>query len=602
MQTTSTATDNGTPASQLVLTPFQNDVIEHMRAGFQVLYVLTSEEAKAAAELNQVAQAFGIGFTSWNCATGFRGSIVLPADKSGAEDKARLMLLKQPQHALDYVVGLPGFDMDKSMDGQTRTATGYHPNDQIVVFNDIDDFLTSDPVSRRHAIDIVEYLRVNHSGTMRPLVFMSSVLRIPDKLKHLVKVIEYALPSQQLLESAVITIAEAAHETSDDAAGRQAAAMPTDEQREAIAKACLGLTFATASNLIGMTFARCMSFSHPEFLPILQRHKANVVKVTSNLQYIDPDTVPAIEGIVGYNHYVSWLVRRSKAYSRAAKDAKIDPPKGVVLIGVPGTGKSMMAKITCKQLNLPGYIVDVGALFGSLVGESEERTRRILQQLTAQKGCVAVFDEADKAFRNAHESTGDAGATQRVFSTILTWLAEQNGDTFVIMTLNRIDGLPPELLRPGRFDAIFTTDLPDAEDRKAILDTHFAKRGVTVDQLALTSEQYAAIVDKTANFTGVEIEQVVIESRYMAWENRESSVPTFDEILRCASQIVSMAQRDPDGLEKIRTYCRTIGQPVKVAQVPAATPQPATQRRIRNTAATATPPTRPGARPTVQDN
>ena len=224
-----------------------------------------------------------------------------------------------------------------------------------------------------------------------------------------------------------------------------------------------------------------------------------------------------------------------------------------------------MAKATSRYLGLPGYILDMGAVFGSLVGESEQRMRDALRQIEAQDGCVLLVDEADKAIGNAHESQGDSGVTKRVFGHFLTWLAEKQDRTFVIMTLNRAQGMPPELLRAGRFDALFWTDLPTPEERRQIMEIHLRRRSVATTDLNYTDADWKMIAEKTHEFVGAELEEVIREARYRSFQNRESGFPTVEEMMQAANGIRPTAERDPDGLKAIREYCKNRAENVSSA-------------------------------------
>lgn len=555
------------------LTKFQQNVVDHIRAGFQLMLVVTAEEAHVDKELRAVTtQVFNLQHVNWDCHMGFTGFQNPPADL----EKRNSAELRNPAKAVEFVLNLPDRETSPGAAKQSAVnAHAMHENDGLFVFRDLDDFWKNDPVLRRQLEAATEYLRSNNTKRIRPIIVVSSRQDIPEKLKHLVKVIEYDLPTLGHITQSVLRVHAALKKS-----------IPTTpdidpDHLERIARTCLGLTSYAAENILSMAATQHVGFP-PEMLHTLQRSKAEIVRTTGNLTYISPDGIAARNQIGGYDLYLDWLARRATAYSVAAKAQQIDAPRGVVLLGPPGTGKSMVAKLTCDVLGLPGYIIDIGSLFGSLVGESEERTRTTLRQLDAQQGCVAVFDEADKALSRAHEASGDSGATQRVFATLLTWLTESKSNVFSIMTLNRVDGIPPELLRPGRFDAIFYTALPSEAERKMILNIHFQKRGVSQEALNLDASEWQELLAATSDFTGAELEQVVLEARYAAWDSRRQPVPTFDELCGAAKRLVCMAKRDPQEVQKIAEFCSNIGQPVTSQESGLST---STARRRRSQAA-----------------
>ena len=239
----------------------------------------------------------------------------------------------------------------------------------------------------------------------------------------------------------------------------------------------------------------------------------------------------------------------------------------VVLLGIPGTGKSYVASAVARLLGLPGYIMDVGSVFGSLVGESEQRMRDALKTIKAQRGCVLLLDEADKAFGGAADSSGDSGVTKRVFGQLLTWLSSKQDRTFVIMTLNRTKGIPEEFLRAGRFDKVFYTDLPHELERRAILEIHMRKRHVDPAGLGLGDPEWAELLDKTKKFVGSELEEMVREARYISFEARGSGKPNFAELIQAAGGLVPLATLNEESVNAVRTYCQNRATPVSAAPV-----------------------------------
>lgn len=298
--------------------------------------------------------------------------------------------------------------------------------------------------------------------------------------------------------------------------------------------------------------------------PVLQfisEKKASVLKASSALELLPYERQPDPRYIGGFDNLLKFVSRRKEAMTVEAKDQRIDTIKGIILMGIPGTGKSMAAKAIGRVLDMPVVILDVGSLFGSLVGESESRVRNALSTVDAMDGCVLVIDEADKALAGARSEdfSGDSGTSQRVLGTILSWLQDKTSTTFVVLTLNRTDSLPPEFLRLGRFDRIFYTDLPSDEERRTILDMHFKKRGCYP---RLTEAEWRYIVKDTENFVGAELEVVVTESRLIAFYKNKQATPSFNDIMEAIKGIVPMAQFDAERIARIRKFCVGRATPV----------------------------------------
>lgn len=510
---------------------FGAELIEHIRAGYQCLYVPTSEESRAVGEITRVTAKMRYGLVTWDVNQGFRGVGSLEKETK----------FRAPLAALHFL-------LEKE---QQATLQGNF----IFIFKDLDDYF-HEPQIRRALRTLTEDNRLVSKDYRRPMLILSARLNIPEKLKTSMSVLEMRLPSEEKLLR-VFDFIRGSIETTDSAK-----TSCSDALRDSIIACLLGLTATEAENALSRCLVRHGGFCH-EMLATIKDEKAAIVRKGEVLTYIKEETMANRNEIGGFDLLMSWLDRRRRAYEKRAQSLRIDHPKGIVLLGVPGTGKSYVAKAVAKLLGLPGYIMDVGAIFGHLVGESEQRMRDVIHQIEAQQGCVLLVDEADKAFGGAAEAQGDSGVTRRVFGKFLTWLSEKQDRTFVIMTMNRTRGIPPEFLRAGRFDAVWYTDLPHTGERKAILDIQLRKRGVDPDALeGFGPKEWKSIVERMLGYVGSEIEEVVREARYLAYENRQSGTPTFDELFEAAGSITPMSERDKENIEEIRTFCKDRARPV----------------------------------------
>ncbi|MDD1675893.1 MAG: AAA family ATPase, partial [Methanomicrobiales archaeon] len=228
-----------------------------------------------------------------------------------------------------------------------------------------------------------------------------------------------------------------------------------------------------------------------------------------------------------------------------AKGYGLPAPKGIALIGIPGTGKSLTAKMIAGLWRLPLLRLDVGSLFGSLVGESEERTRRALTLAETIAPCILWVDELEKAFSFG---SGDSGTSQRVFASLLTWMQDKSAPCFVVATANNIAALPPELLRKGRFDEIFFLDLPNADERREILSVHLRKRNWIPAEFDLDT-----LVQESEGYVGAEIEQTIIDAMYLAF-NQELRKITTEDIRACLKQQVPLSRSQRETVEMLRRW------------------------------------------------
>ena len=268
------------------------------------------------------------------------------------------------------------------------------------------------------------------------------------------------------------------------------------------------------------------------------------------------DFIPATEQISdigGLDHFKELQLRRGGAFSEKARQYGLPHPKGLLLVGIQGTGKSLTAKAIAHHWHLPLLRLDVGRLFGGLVGESESRTRQTIQLAEALAPCVLWIDEIDKAFAGLG-GKGDAGTSSRVFGTFITWMAEKSTPVFVVATANDIQSLPPELLRKGRFDEIFFVDLPTLEERTDIFNIHLRRRRPELSRF--DTDQLAKMAD---GFSGAEIEQALIAAMYDAFsQDREF---TQLDIIAALKSTMPLSKTMTEQVTALRDWARQRARP-----------------------------------------
>jgi len=281
-------------------------------------------------------------------------------------------------------------------------------------------------------------------------------------------------------------------------------------------------------------------------IAMVTMEKKQVIRESGALEFYS--TTETIGDVGGLEVLKEWLRTRERAFSKEARDYGLPEPKGIALIGIPGTGKSLTAKMIAGLWRLPLIRLDVGALFGSLVGESEENTRRALTLAEAISPCLLWIDEIEKGLS---VGTGDSGTSMRVFGTILSWMQEKTKPVFVVATANNISALPPELLRRGRFDEIFFLDLPTVKERKEIFEVHIRKRkrplqGFDLDRLAAASEGYV----------GAEIEQAIIDAMYAAYSDPATPGRDFttEDILAALGRQVPLSRSQREAVASLRQW------------------------------------------------
>jgi hypothetical protein len=369
------------------------------------------------------------------------------------------------------------------------------------------------PIVARGIREVALQLRPDDQPMSHLILLESPGVKIPETLKSDVELIQPKLPDVLALAAELESSIKSLDITDKQIKGHGS----RSERCQEIASAVTGLGRHEAARL----FAR--SLIEKEGLDPIWLRREKAIRVSERLggalTFVDTDT-PNVGGLAGLR---AWLAARRKAFgSEAARKFGLSEPKGVLLTGIPGTGKSLLAKTVAREWGLPAMRLDIGKLFGSLVGQSEAQARLAIEAAEACSPCVLWIDEIEKGLATGGQ---DGGTSLRVLGTILTWLQENNKPVFTVATANDISGLPPELLRKGRFDEIFFVDLPTLEERKEIIAIHLKRR-----KLIETRFSVDKIAAATEGFGGAEIEQAVVDGMFAAFAD-DRDVNTQDIVV-----------------------------------------------------------------------
>lgn len=507
---------------------FTDHVVELVRAGYQLMTIDTAEEVRVETELEQAAKALDLRLVCWDAAGGW-------SDKG---------------------------DMDDPLEA-VRALSSKRFAGTICVLRDFAVYLR-DPLTARTLRSQVLLNQLSNADRQGPVFLVGVNQEIPADVQAIATPVSFTLPGEPELRQ-VVEFTEASLSNG--------APKPDDALRGRITQALRGLTSTEAENCLALCTVRHKGFA-PDMLDTIETQKAALIERSECLSYVPKDVIAARGDIGGYGDLLEWLDRRAAAYEPEAQAIGLDAPKGICLIGVPGTGKSLVGKALAKLLRLPLVMFDVSSVFGSLVGASESRMRRALEVVSAIDSCVLLVDEADKALGGAVDGGGDSGVTRRVFGQFLTWLAEKRDHAFVCMTLNRTRGMPPELLRKGRFDEVWFVDLPSESERRQIVEIHLRKRNA-LD----ASQDMDRVAASTDGFVGAELEDVVKAARFAAWATRRSGVPTTDELQDAVQRTVPLSKLDKEAIDEIRNFGRTRARSVSSTQT-----RGTSQRRARGVA------------------
>lgn len=495
-----------------------DEIVTHIRSGCQSMRMVTHEENRALKAMQKATEQIT------------------------ALDKEKMRLI-----TWDVDAGFSDTDEGKPKDpvGAIRAVVSPQrfKGDILFVFKDFHPFL-KEPLIQRAFRNLRESNSLNQDKQRRPIIFLTPNDTLPAELRRSIVDVEFGLPNDEDLTQ----LFQYVH----SCVGNGKTKVDPEVQRRMITS-MRGMTEPEAEGACFFAIHTHKGFNLA-CADTIEDEKAKVLKSSGSLTYVPKSIIASEEEIGGYEEFKRFIKVRARSYSKRARELGLSLPKGVVLLGPPGTGKTSVGKIAGKMLGLPLVMFDFGSVFGSLVGESEAKMKNTLQQVTSLGGAVMVVDDADKAFKNATNSAGDSGTTQRVFQQFLVWRSEYKGPVFVIMTMNTTEGIPPELLRPGRFDAVMCSLLPDPEARRQILQIHMKKRNIP-DLLKL--EEWDKLLQMSDKFSGAELEGALDEATYSAFDARESNVPTFDELESAFSKLVPTAVRDSKTVENLVDYCKT---------------------------------------------
>src|SRR5947208_7240325 len=455
---------------------FQTDVETLIRARYPILYVISSEEIRVLKVVGEIAQKRQKKAFEWSFSTG-----IVPAGTSIQSQKHRNAATKEPLLALDQVIE------------QVEPA--------IFIFKDFHPFLTK---SNYAIVRKLKEIALHLKNSFKTIILISPVMEIPTELEKEVTVLNYPLPSREDLSELLDKI------ITDVKQFKQVKIELDDAGRDRLLQAALGLTLGEAENVFAKIIVKDERLSGDDVNEVFAE-KQQIIRKSGLLEYYA--TNETFSNVGGMAVLKDWLQKRAVAFTDEARAFGLPAPKGILMLGVQGCGKSLCAKAVSCLWQLPLLRFDMGRMFGSLVGSSEENVRRAIAVAESVAPAILWVDEIDKAFAGAQGSgVSDGGTTARVFGTFLTWLSEKTAPVFVVATANDISQLPPELLRKGRFDEIFFVDLPTKEERKEIFGIHLEKRGRVPDGFDLD-----ALAKRSEGFSGAEIEQAIVSGLFDAF-------------------------------------------------------------------------------------
>ena len=471
--------------------PFDQELDIYLRARFTLIVLVTLEEERALQTVKAVCEKARRRCLTWDVAEGFQ---VLSGGGSAP-------VAPDPKTALEQI--------DMAEDNITFVLKDFHE-------------VWANPQIKRKLRSVAQRLKF----TKKSIVVTTPFSKFPEELRDEAVIAEFPPPDTAELATVLNQLTQTPGVKVN----------LTRLGQEKLVQAALGLTTAQAQRVFAKAIVRDGVLDDRD-IDLVTEEKKQIIRESEALEFYAAIEIP--DDVGGLDVLKEWLRLRERAFTQEARDYGLPAPKGVALIGIPGTGKSLTAKMIGGLWRLPLLRLDIGSLFGSLVGESEERVRRALQLAETVAPCVVWIDEMEKGL--AHGGL-DSGTSTRVFGTILTWMQEKTVPCFVVATANDIASLPPELLRKGRFDEIFFLDLPTLEERQQILTVHLRKRGRLPQDFGL-----AQLAGEAEGYVGAEIEQAIIDAMYVGF-NAGREFTTEDILAALQRQVpLSVSQREVIG-------------------------------------------------------
>ena len=464
-----------------------------------LIWIRTKEEERLYKVIDQSCKKLNIKrFVSWDCVNGIKGVL----NENGK-------FSNNPLGVLNWI----------------KEQTSELPT--ILLVRDFHKFYDDPSISRT-----IKELSNSLRETNNNLILSSHILPSSEELDDLITIINLPLPD---LSELTALIKKIAFNTDSDL---------SEQDLNELAIASSGLSEIKVKQVTAKALTQRGKISKYDIKDILEEKK-QVIARSEILEFCESKS--SQNDIGGLKLLKNWLKQRYRAFSKEAQEYGLPIPKGVLLVGPQGTGKSLTAKSISESWSMPLLRLDVGRLFSSLVGSSEARTRETISRAEAMSPCILWIDEIDKGFSG--DARSDVGTSQRVLASLLTWMAEKESAVFVIATANAIDKLPAELLRKGRFDEIFFLDLPNSEERLSILDLHLKKRRPSYNFPLST------IIDRTDGYSGAELEQAVIEGMHYSFsENRELMEK---DLIKAVSELVPLSRTAKEQIDFLKEWSST---------------------------------------------
>lgn len=501
---------------------FIEELQNYLKARYPLILIKSTEEDRLTMDLKEVAKSLKHDLVTWSIASG------LKADNKQFDNGTI-----EPKKAIDICEGI----------AKTDKPT-------LFVFYDIVPIISSPQTGAIYQRRLKEFaLNIRTNGYRCNCILVSPKAEIDGSINSDITVLDYPLPNRN-------EVSEQINYFVNQYKGVAGVFIDTaPETLSALTNAALGLTYAEIENCLARALVEDHRLDMDDIKSIVDEKK-QIIRKSGILEYVENKL--SLNDVGGLTVLKRWLELRGATFSEEAKSFGLNPPKGVLLVGIPGCGKSLTAKCIASAWNMPLLKLDMGKIFGKYVGDSEANIRQALKTAEAIAPCVLWIDEIEKGLSGGGS---DGGTTSRVFGNILTWMQDKTSPVFTFATANNIRNLPPELLRKGRFDEIFFVDLPDFEERKKILEIHISKSGRNLKNFDLDKLAKLSGEDNFGNnirLAGAELESWVKDALIEAYSRKikgddkaDLSMEDFEVVIK---RMVPMAKMRLEDFKELRDW------------------------------------------------
>jgi len=478
---------------------FIDELLLFLKSRYPVLHITSIEEERVEYILRKnIKNTLKRSIFTWDFIDGYSGN---PNHKGIAE--------RNPMQALEFI---------ERLNPETPA---------VFILKDYNRFINDLAISRKLR-NLSRVLKLQP----KTIIIIGSELNIPKELQDLITVVQFQLPLEEEIIKELNRLIEV---------------LKIDVEIkvfENLARSCQGLSLERIRRVLAKIIASFRTIDKNS-IQVLLSEKKQIISQTEILEYCSVNET--IDNLGGLKTLKEWLNKRQTAFEIQAINYGLPTPRGLLLVGIQGTGKSLTAKAIASKWQLPLLKLDVGKLFGGLVGESESRLRQMINVTETISPCILWIDEIDKAFNNS-DNKGDSGTSNRVLATFINWLSEKTKPVFVIATANNIEALPLEIIRKGRFDEVFFLDLPQQHEREEIFKIHLQQfRPNTWIEF-----NYVQLAKQTEAFSGAEIKQTIIEAMYQAfYEKREF---TTEDISTAIKDLIPLANLESQQMLKLKKW------------------------------------------------